>query len=132
VLKRFDRRDEAREIFEDKWTVSEKIEHLMRLTAERTRLKFSELFEGVTSRSEVVCTFLALLELIRLKQLVCAQSEAFGEIEIGRAATPAPVPVPTAGANVPGALAGHISDSIALAVGGGETVSQGENHRPSN
>jgi len=31
-----------------------------------------------------VCTFLALLELIRLKQLVCTQSEAFEEIEIRR------------------------------------------------
>ncbi len=130
VLKRFDRREEAREIFEDKWTVSEKIEHLMRLTAERTRLKFSDLFEGVTSRSEVVCTFLALLELIRLKQLVCAQPEAFGEIEIGRATTAAPAS--TVSSNVPGALATHISDSIALAVGGAEAIPQGENHPPSN
>jgi segregation and condensation protein A len=34
------------------------------------------------SRTEVVVTFLALLELIRLKQLVCVQPETFGEIEI--------------------------------------------------
>jgi chromatin segregation and condensation protein Rec8/ScpA/Scc1 (kleisin family) len=45
------------------------------------------LFEDATSRSEVVCTFLALLELIRLKQLVCAQSADFAEIEIRRATT---------------------------------------------
>jgi chromatin segregation and condensation protein Rec8/ScpA/Scc1 (kleisin family) len=31
-----------------------------------------------------VITFLALLELIRLKQLRCVQSEAFGEIELSR------------------------------------------------
>jgi segregation and condensation protein A len=85
VLKRFGQRGDAREIYEDKWTVSEKIEHLMRLIAERARLNFSELFEGVTSRSEVVCTFLALLELIRLRQLVAVQDAAFGEIEICRA-----------------------------------------------
>ncbi len=134
VLKRFERRDEAREIFEDKWTVSEKVEHLMSLNRERTRLRFSDLFEGVTSRSEVVCTFLALLELIRLKQLVCAQPEPFGEIEIGRAATApaAAVPEPATGSNVPGALATHISDSIALAVGGAEPVPQSESHPPSN
>jgi segregation and condensation protein A len=56
-------------------------------------VKFSELFETAASRSEVVCTFLALLELIRLHQLICAQPEEFGEIEIRRAAvveTPAP------------------------------------------
>ena len=90
VLKRFAQRDDLRDIFEDKWTVSEKIEHLMRLSGEGTRLKFSELFAGVTSRSEVVVTFLALLELIRLKQLTAVQSEAFGEIEICRAPTPEP------------------------------------------
>jgi len=101
VLKRFVQRGDAREIFEDKWTVSEKIEQLMRLIAEKARLKFSELFEGMTSRSEVVCTFLALLELIRLKQLVCSQREPFGEIEINRAplsAPPAAVPEPVAAA----------------------------------
>src|SRR5262252_4563758 len=67
VLKRFNKREDLRDIFEDKWTVSEKIEYLLRLINERQAIRFSELFEGVTSRSEVVCTFLALLELIRLK-----------------------------------------------------------------
>ena len=97
VLKRFNKREDLREIFEDKWSVSEKIELLMKLSSDRPRMKFSELFEGVTSRSEVVVTFLALLELIRLKQLVACQSEAFGEIEIGRAPeVPAPEPEPAA------------------------------------
>ena len=92
VLKRFSKREDLREIFEDKWSVSEKIELLMKLSSERSRMKFSELFEGVTSRSEVVVTFLALLELIRLKQLVAAQNDAFGEIEICRAPVAAQAP----------------------------------------
>src|SRR5215475_3854372 len=82
VLKRFNQREDLRDIFEDKWTVSEKIEQLLKLIGERESLRFSELFEGVTSRSEVVVTFLALLELIRLKQLTAMQREPFGEIEI--------------------------------------------------
>jgi segregation and condensation protein A len=106
VLQRFTVRDDAREIFQDKWTVSEKIEHLMRLTAQRPSLKFSELFAEATSRPEVICTFLALLELMRLKQLVCLQPEPFGEIEIGRN---------PGSSGIPGALASHITDSIALA-----------------
>jgi len=85
VLKRFNKREDLRDIFEDKWSVSEKIEYLLRLIAERTVLKFSELFEDVTSRTEVVVTFLAMLELIRLKQLTTIQREPFGEIEICRA-----------------------------------------------
>jgi segregation and condensation protein A len=99
ILKRVGQREGFREIFEDKWTVSEKIEFLVKLLAERASVKFSELFSGATSRVEVVCTFLALLELIRLKQLVCAQSGEFGEIEISRVPAPA-TPAPTQ-ANVP-------------------------------
>jgi segregation and condensation protein A len=84
VLKRFNKREDLRDIFEDKWTVSEKIEHLMRVLSERGAVTFATLFEGVTSRSEVVVTFLALLELIRLKQLIATQPEPFGDIEICR------------------------------------------------
>jgi segregation and condensation protein A len=92
VLKRVGKREGYREIFEDKWTVSEKIEYLAKLTAERTTVKFSELFLNAGSRTEVICTFLALLELIRLKQLVCTQSGDFGEIDITRAPAPAAAP----------------------------------------
>ncbi len=88
ILKRFNQREESREIFEDKWTVSEKIEHLLRRMSEAGKLRFSELFESAASRNEVVVTFLALLELIRLKQIVAVQEEAFGEIEIKQAALP--------------------------------------------
>lgn len=87
ILRRFGQREEARDVFEDKWTVSEKIEALMSLAQSRPKLRFSELFADSTSRSEVVVTFLALLELIRLKQLLVAQPEPFSEIEISMAPT---------------------------------------------
>ncbi|MGA3172756.1 MAG: segregation/condensation protein A [Chthoniobacteraceae bacterium] len=48
-------------------------------------MKFSELFATAASRTEVVVTFLALLELVRLKQVRARQSEEFGEIELVRA-----------------------------------------------
>ena len=91
----------GRDIFEDKWTVSEKIEFILNAIAERGSLRFAELFESAASRSEVICTFLALLELIRLQHSSASQPEAFGEIEIrlGRAASakrPAPPGTPTA------------------------------------
>jgi segregation and condensation protein A len=89
ILKRVaERQGEQRDIFEDKWTVSEKIELLARIIGERQRVKFSELFEGATSRSEVVVTFLAMLELIRLKRIVCTQGGHFAEIEICKADPP--------------------------------------------
>jgi segregation and condensation protein A len=89
VLQRFTRREDQGDIFEDKWIVSEKIEFILRVISGRGSMRFAELFERTASRSEVVCTFLALLELIRLRQLVCSQPEAFGEIEIRLAAPPA-------------------------------------------
>lgn len=89
VLLRFTKRDDSRDIFEEKWSVSEKIEHVMKSITERGKVTFSELFAQAASRSEVICTFLALLELIRLKQLVCAQPEPFAEIEITKKAAEA-------------------------------------------
>lgn len=95
VLKRFKTRSETREIVEDKWSVSEKIELLRRTLMENPRVKFFELFAASTSRAEVVVTFLALLELIRLKYLAVTQSAAFGEIEIARVMRePEPVRLP--------------------------------------
>jgi len=91
ILKRFAEHAAAtREIFEDKWTVSEKIELVRCLLAERGAVKFLELFATAANRAEVICTFLALLELIRLKQLTCIQTEPFAEIEISRVVEAAP------------------------------------------
>jgi segregation and condensation protein A len=50
--------------------------------ASSNRFRFSDLFSGAASRIEVVVTFLALLELIRLKQIRAIQKNVFDEIEI--------------------------------------------------
>ena len=85
ILKRLDdKKEDLREIFEENFTVSDKIDLILKITAPGFAMKFTELFSGAASRSEIVITFLALLELIRLKQLRCLQSEAFGEIEVSR------------------------------------------------
>jgi segregation and condensation protein A len=94
VLKRFATKEDLREIFEDKWTVSEKIEDLRQRLTRAPRLKFSELFANATSRTEVVVTFLAMLELIRLKFLTAVQSEEFGDIDICSATEPAAAATP--------------------------------------
>lgn len=82
VLKRLNERRESRDIFEDPWTVSQKVQELTQLAQERRQIRFLELFTHATTRSEVVATFLALLELIRMKTVVAFQWEPFGEIEI--------------------------------------------------
>ena len=85
ILKRIaGRSEDLREIFEENYTVSDKIDLILKMTASGVALKFTELFANAASRTEVVVTFLALLELVRLKQLSLVQGEAFGEIELKR------------------------------------------------
>lgn len=76
--------EDLREIFEENFTVSDKIDLIMKMTSGGVPLKFTELFANAASRGEIVVTFLALLELVRLKQLRCAQEGPFGEIELRR------------------------------------------------
>ena len=77
--------EELREIFAERFTVAEKIERLGdRLRRER-RFSVSQMFEGMKSRHEIACTFLALLELIRLNQARAVQKDTYGEIFIERA-----------------------------------------------
>jgi segregation and condensation protein A len=74
-----------REIFGEHFTVSEKIDSILQRVSSGVALKFSELFAGVAGRIEIVVTFLALLELIRLKQVRVTQANPFDEIEIASA-----------------------------------------------
>jgi segregation and condensation protein A len=84
VLKDTPRQDFI-EIVKDEFTVEEKIHSFLHLLAKRSRIRFSKLFRGNYNRFEIVTTFLALLELIRLHEIVVRQDRAFGEIYIFRA-----------------------------------------------
>jgi segregation and condensation protein A len=75
-------RQDIQEIFSERFSVSEKIDSILQRVATSTRFRFSDLFSDATSRIEVVVTFLALLELIRLKQVRAFQKNVFEEIEI--------------------------------------------------
>ena len=82
VIKRIEARQELQEIFGERFSVSEKIDMILRRVGTGAPLRFSDLFGQVVSRVEVVVTFLALLELIRLKQVRAFQKSVFEEIEI--------------------------------------------------
>jgi segregation and condensation protein A len=82
VLARANQNEDLRDIFEDRFTVSDKIQLIQGRMAERTRLAFEDLFVEGASRTEIVVTFLAILELIRLKQIGVAQDGPFGAIEL--------------------------------------------------
>jgi segregation and condensation protein A len=85
VMKRIEARQDVQEIFSERFTVSEKIDSILQRIASGNRLRFSDLFGEAASRIEVVVTFLALLELIRLRQVRAIQENVFEEIEIAPA-----------------------------------------------
>jgi len=78
------KKDELREIFAERFTVAEKIDLLVNRLKTEERISFNELLSVMTSRYEMVCTFLAVLELIRTRQIQARQAERFGEILICR------------------------------------------------
>src|SRR5260370_1946638 len=86
VIKRIEARQDVQEIFAERFSVSEKIDIILQRVADGAPVRFSELFGAVVSRIEVAVTFLALLELIRLKQVRAIQNNIFDEIEIASAA----------------------------------------------
>jgi segregation and condensation protein A len=85
VIKRIEARQSVQEIFGEHFTVSEKIDMILERVANGVSLRFSELFGALVTRVEVVVTFLALLELIRLQQVRAVQRNFFDEIEIAPA-----------------------------------------------
>jgi segregation and condensation protein A len=82
VIKRVEARENLGEIFAERFSVSEKIEKILQRVGEGAPVRFSELFDHIASRVEIVVTFLALLELIRLNQVRVLQRKLFDEIEI--------------------------------------------------
>ena len=69
------------EIDEDAVTVGQMIQFLRRrLMLEDKPIRLKRLLHGVNSRNALVCTFLAMLELVRLQAVLLRQEKMFGEI----------------------------------------------------
>ena len=66
----------------DRFTVADKIKDVVKRLKTSNQIRFSQLFEIDITRSEVINTFLAVLELLKRQLVMCRQPEAFGEIEI--------------------------------------------------
>ena len=82
ILSRASQNEDLRDIFEDRYTVSDKIQYILGEMTTRSRVVFETLFTDGATRTEIVVTFLAVLELIRLKQIGVTQDGVFGSIEL--------------------------------------------------
>lgn len=76
--------EDLREIFAERFSVGDKIEAITKRLQREDRFPFAALFSEMASRHEIVCTFLAVLELIRLRQIRAVQDHPFGEILVTR------------------------------------------------
>lgn len=85
ALKRI-QKEELGEIFAEQFTVADKIELILSEIGRITEIPFSNLFKSAATRHEIVCTFLALLELIRLRHVDAVQKKKFGEIVLVKCA----------------------------------------------
>lgn len=72
------------ELPSEKITVEEKLAHLEGLFAKKNTHSFSSLLTGSHSKLEAIVTFLAILEMVKVKQLKINQEENFGEILLTR------------------------------------------------
>jgi segregation and condensation protein A len=71
-----------------------RIEQLLERLSENDACGFEDLFEDVNSRPQMIVTFLALLEMIRLKLVRVFQSAQVGAIRIYKRARPKDAPHP--------------------------------------
>ena len=74
--------------------IEDRIEQLMTRLSETEACGFEDLFADVQSRAGLIVTFLALLEMIRLKLVRVFQAGSVGPIRVYRRARPADAPHP--------------------------------------
>lgn len=72
------------EVTQEEFTVEQKIHAILHILVEQDSLNLGELFSKSANKMEIVVTFMAILELIRLKEIMCIQRRMFDDIIIQR------------------------------------------------
>lgn len=80
-------RDIFFEVVKDEFTVEEKMHDLLHLLLVKERIALGEIFTSAKNKLEIIVTFLAILELIRLKEIIAVQETLFGPVSIIRRET---------------------------------------------
>lgn len=75
------------EVVRESLSVADYIDKISRRMTDRPRMAFRDFFPDNCNRAELVVTFLALLELIRMRMIRIEQVASFSEIWLSRAAS---------------------------------------------
>jgi segregation and condensation protein A len=65
-------------------SLEEKISYIAKTIAHAIKTRFSQLFSSTAPKMEIVVSFLAMLELMKQKNIAVDQNELFAEIEISK------------------------------------------------
>jgi segregation and condensation protein A len=84
VLRRLAERITTGEINAEQVTVSDRMEFILLRFKEKPNFLFSDLFESTTTITTIIATFLAVLELTRLGEILINQDRAFSDIRCER------------------------------------------------
>ena len=85
IIQRLEKRQEEKlpeKSLEPKINIEEKILELRKELSKKIRINFSKILAKSESKTEVVVSFLALLELIKQRELIFEQDDLFSEISI--------------------------------------------------
>lgn len=63
-------------------TIEDKIKKITKLLNKEKKILFQDMFSELTAKIEIIVTFLALLEIVRLKQVIIKQNTAYTDIII--------------------------------------------------
>jgi segregation and condensation protein A len=101
VLERLPK-ESAHQVVLEKVSVGEKMNRLLDELRRKGKLVFQSLFEHATSRIEVVVTFLAVLELVKIRAIRIRQEQQAGPIVMELAATLEEIQTRVAGQGIEG------------------------------
>ncbi|MEK6725099.1 MAG: segregation/condensation protein A [Deltaproteobacteria bacterium] len=79
--------ESAHEVFAERVSISDKISFILEKISTKDNISFYDLLKGGRSRPEVIVTFLAILELIKLKMIKIHQAAACGPILVYKSVT---------------------------------------------
>jgi segregation and condensation protein A len=75
-------------------SIESRIEQLLQRLSEAEACAFDALFDDARTRADLIVTFLALLEMIRLRLVRVFQGASLGEIRVYKRTRPADAPRP--------------------------------------
>lgn len=131
ILRRLAEKLVVGEIHAEQTTVADQMEYILETAKTRREFTFSSLFTQKISLRTLVATFLAMLELTRLRKLTLRQDENFADIlcTVVDENTPAPTPIvdepaPAAASVAPAPAATEIASATVAAAAVALTVAE--------